>query len=206
MALDSQLRMVSSGWLEGADHKEICMAAVTVAEELQASDVATVIAGIDAPRRPLSNPRKFYRNGRRDSWRPRKPAERGYGRHCEIIIKAAGIANPQWTPIQDNCPEWMEVGFALFTSLEREGITCHEVFPSASYKMLEGGDHAPISLNFSAFRPGPKDMIDACIAAYTVAEFENGRGCEVGNDGLGTIILPRPLPDIVSPMLLQWPE
>ena len=53
--------------------------------------------------------------------------------------------------------------------------------------------------------PGAKDMIGACVAAYTVAEFENGRGGEVGNDEFGTIILPLPLPDSVSPTLLRWP-
>jgi predicted nuclease with RNAse H fold len=99
----------------------------------------------------------------------------------------------------------MELGFALFNALEARGITTHEVFPSASYAMLEGENHLPVSLNFSTFRPGAKDMIDACIAAFTVAEFENGRGCEVGSHGLGAIVLPRPLPGSVPPTLLRWP-
>ncbi len=96
-------------------------------------------------------------------------------------------------------------GFALFKALEARGITTHEVFPSASYAMLEGKNHLPVILDFSTFRPGAKDMIDACVAAFTVAEFENGRGCEVGSDGLGTIVIPRPLPNSVSAKLLQWP-
>ncbi len=46
------------------------------------------------------------------------------------------------------------------------------------------------------FRPGPEDMLDSIVAAFTVREFWEGRGCEVGGgDGLGTIVLPRPAPD-----------
>ena len=42
------------------------------------------------------------------------------------------------------------------------------------------------------FVSGVKDMLDASVAALTVYEFINGRGCEVGgDDGLGTIVLPR---------------
>ena len=34
-------------------------------------------------------------------------------------------------------------------------------------------------------------MLDASVAAVTVYEFVNGRGCEVGGeDDLGTIVLP----------------
>ena len=41
-------------------------------------------------------------------------------------------------------------------------------------------------------------MLDARVAAVTVQEFIAGRGSEAGGgDGLGTIILPRPLPEPV---------
>ena len=54
-------------------------------------------------------------------------------------------------------------------------------------------------------RGHPKDMLDAAIGALTVREFEAGRGCEVGGgDGLGTIILPRPIPEPIE-AVLTWP-
>jgi hypothetical protein len=44
------------------------------------------------------------------------------------------------------------------------------------------------------FSKGPKDMLDAGIAAFTVYEFLHGRGTKVGGqDNMGTIILPRPV-------------
>ena len=45
------------------------------------------------------------------------------------------------------------------------------------------------------------------MAAATVREFEEGRGTEVGGgDGLGTIILPRPLPEPEIDEVTKWPE
>jgi hypothetical protein len=50
-------------------------------------------------------------------------------------------------------------------------------------------------------------MLDAWVAAATVKEFVEGRGTEVGDgDGLGTIILPRPLPGPVIKEVLVWPS
>ena len=49
-------------------------------------------------------------------------------------------------------------------------------------------------------------MLDAFVAAATVREFVEGRGTEVGGrDGMGTIILPRPLPEPVIMEVLLWP-
>ena len=193
--LSEALKLVDSGWLP--------------LDSLRASLQGLVAAhpnarfGIDAPRRPLPSPREWY--WRRDRWRRRTSNERGHGRHCEIVIKAHTIANPQWTPLRADAPEWMRNGFTLFEALEGRA-PCHEVFPSASYTLLEG-EHAPIvSLDFSGFRPGPKDMLDAVVAAVTVAEFEAGRGTEVGGgDGLGTIVLPRRLPQ-AKEKVLSWPD
>jgi hypothetical protein len=45
------------------------------------------------------------------------------------------------------------------------------------------------------------------LAATTVREFVEGRGTEVGGgDGLGMIILPRPLPEPVIDEVMRWPE
>jgi hypothetical protein len=158
--------------------------------------------GIDAPRMPL--PR-----GRTITWHPRRgwvPCEPKHGRHCELVVRAAGIANPQWTPAAvDRIPDWMKLGFALFAACDAAGHKTHEVFPSASYYLL-GATSARLTVDLGAFHLAPKDILDAYVAAYTVAEFAAGRGCEVGGgDGLGTLVLPRPLPRQVSPSLLQWP-
>ena len=85
--------------------------------------------------------------------------------------------------------------------------TVYEVFPSASYALLADNNDVRLDTDFSACKPGPKDMLDAWVAAATVREFVEGRGAEVGGkDGLGTIVLPRPLPEPVIVEVLQWPE
>lgn len=86
--------------------------------------------------------------------------------------------------------EWMQTGVALFDALAKWKHV-YEVFPSASYNLFTALPQFSIQLNLSQFRPGPKDMLDACVAAVTVRRFLNGEGCEVGGaDGLGTIVLP----------------
>ena len=53
-----------------------------------------------------------------------------------------------------------------------------------------------VSVDLSKFSEGPKDMLDAYVAAVTVREYANGHGYRIkGGDGLGDIVLPRPLPD-----------
>jgi predicted nuclease with RNAse H fold len=89
----------------------------------------------------------------------------------------------------------MQLGFRLYESLEGLAVV-HEVFPTASYTLLQGNTDVRIDADFSACSPGPKDMLDAWVAGATVREFEEGRETEIGGgDGLGTIILPRPLPE-----------
>jgi hypothetical protein len=49
-------------------------------------------------------------------------------------------------------------------------------------------------------------MLDAYLAAITGIEFLAGRGCEVGGgDGLGAIVLPRPVTREPA-ALFVWPE
>lgn len=161
--------------------------------------------GIDAPRMPLPAPRPFYWGGGKQAWRKRKASDKGLGRHCEVVVKAHNLGNPQWTPMQDEAPDWMELGFELFEALSEIGST-YEVFPSASYMMLDNDPSVVMAVNFSQLRTGPKDMLDAWMAAATVREFVAGRGMEVGGgDGLGTIILPRPLQQVI-PRVLSWPD
>ncbi len=100
----------------------------------------------------------------------------------------------------------MNLGFKIYSVLEGF-IKVHEVFPTASYALLQGNTDVRLDADFSACKPGPKDMLDAWVAAATVKEFVEGRGTEVGGgDGLGTIILPRPLPEPVIKEVLVWPE
>jgi len=82
-----------------------------------------------------------------------------------------------------------------------------ETFPSASYRLLETREHPPVTINFNAFRPGPKDMLDACMCAFAVHQYLHGIGTAVGGeDGLRAIILPvKPtVPD--SHPILHWPN
>jgi predicted nuclease with RNAse H fold len=185
----------SSGWLEGESNSEICKNLIKIID-----DTSLIAIGIDAPRVPLPAAREFYFE---KHWRTRREGERGFGRHCEVILKSLKIANPQFTPTRGKCPSWMELGFALFCCLgDREGV--FEVFPAASYSILKGRTNPKVTIDFANFSPGPKDMIDACVSAITVLEYLEGRGCEVGGgDGLGSIILPGPIP--IHPVL-NWPN
>ena len=112
------------------------------------------------------------------------------GRECEVIINSFRIANCQWTNSLEKSPEWMRLGYSIFSHL-KDFKFLYEVFPSASYKMLEN-EIVRYEISLTNFKSGIKDMLDASVAAITVKEYIEGRGCEVGGeDGLGTIILPR---------------
>jgi hypothetical protein len=98
----------------------------------------------------------------------------------------------------------MQHGFTIFEALDGLAQTL-EVFPSASYQMLSESKELRVDMSLSGFLPGPKDMLDAVVAALTGKEFLAGRGQEVGGgDGLGTIVLPcqiaRPIADV-----MLWP-
>jgi predicted nuclease with RNAse H fold len=164
-----------------------------------------VVIGIDAPRMPVRDDRTWYWNGKTESWRPRKPKEQGWGRHCEVIIKSLGLANPQWTPPASLAKPWMLLGFELFVALAEVGCI-HEVFPSASYSQLAKSQEPTLQHSFAGFATGPQDMLDAYIAAATVLEYEQGRGSAVGGgDQLGSIVLPRPTGSTPT-ALFTWPS
>jgi len=206
LILDNKASCLSSGWLNGDSNNEICKDLIRVINEFEKKGIENLAIGIDSPRIPLSSPRHHYWDGNRGHWRSRRMGEKGYGRHCEVILKALNLANPQWTPTGENCPEWMQLGFSLFDCLrKREGV--FEVFPSASYSILKGRSTPKVTIDFSNFVPGPKDMIDACVSAITVLEFIKGRGCEVGGgDDLGKIILPGLLGVGDTHPVFRWPD
>ncbi len=201
--LNSDLDYVTSGLLVGREPEAVCKNLQMVLSPYLERDIDSLSVGIDAPRMGLPKLRDwFWRGG---TWVPRTNKDRGFGRHCEIVIKALGLGNPQWTRPVDESPTWMQLGYRLFDSL-KDLMQVYEVFPSVSYHMLNEINHPPISLVLSGFAGQPKDMLDACVAAYTVQAFIEGRGAEVGGgDGLGTIIIPEKLPVNESHPVLKWP-
>lgn len=98
----------------------------------------------------------------------------------------------------------MQLGFDLFEALDEAGYDADEVFPAASYKQLVDED-VVFSLSTHSLARGPRDVLDATLAAITVHEYSEGRGCAVGGeDGFGTIVLPRRIaPTLLQP--LRWP-
>ncbi|MFT5469884.1 MAG: putative nuclease with RNAse H fold [Verrucomicrobiales bacterium] len=201
-ALDERANMIESGWFD-RDLPPGLMEFIQHA----ATTGRTVHIGIDSPRCPVPEPRKWYWNGITREWRERS-REQGSGRHCEVVLKAHGLGNPQWTPLASSViPDWMKVGFDLYKQFENiDRVFVHEVYPAASYILLEGEHEPRISLDFSEFRVGPKDLLDACVAAATVREFALKRGCAVGGgDGLGPVVLPRKLKVSIS-QVMDWPD
>ncbi|MDZ8118086.1 hypothetical protein [Pontiella agarivorans] len=198
VAIDASGSMVDSGWFKTP--REIFQTLENLGH------TAALHLGIDASRVPLSGPRTWYWNGAKKQWRGKTEKDKGLGRHCEVVIKAHNLANPQWTPQRKDAPAWMQLGFDLFQSLEAFGAT-YEAFPSAAYTQLHEDPSVRITINFSkVWKRGTGDLFDAMAAAVTVREFVEGRGSEVGGgDGLGSIILPRPL---VNPIeaVLRWPD
>lgn len=192
---------VESGWIPAGDAAALLYGVV---QRLCCGEPWNIAVGIDAPRMPLPAPRRWSWRGKEGAWTPSSPGAVGSGRHCEVVIAAERLANPQWTPVAAAAPPWMELGFGLFEAL-REYPHVHEIFPSAAYQQLAGDASAVFDLAIGAFRPGPKDMLDAALGAFVVREFSQGRGCEVGGgDSLGTIVLPRPL-RVHAGSLHAWP-
>ena len=157
-------------------------------------------SGIDAPRCALESPRQWQFH--RKAWG--HCADRKLrGRHCELVVATLKLANPQWTPLTADAPPWMQVGFALFRRLASLTQT-FEVFPTASLRLLAQDSEVRLDLPLRALtKQTVADLVDAWLAALTVHAFLAGRGCEVGNgDGLGSIILPRP---VVAHAIRDWP-
>jgi len=195
--IDAHGLLQASGWLENPVHQAPTLVRQWLPHGLQA-------VGLDAPRQPLPGPRHWYWQRNSGQWIPRT-TQKGWGRHCEVVISAHGLGRPQWTPVRGQAPEWMERGFALFEVLGHL-VATEEVFPSAAYLQLQDNRDVSLWIDFSACAPGPKDMLDAWVAAAVLREWAEGRGEAVGNgDGLGRIILPRPLAPPVVTGVLHWP-
>jgi predicted nuclease with RNAse H fold len=202
VAMDRELRPAQVEWIQGS--------AASIARDLAtlvgglAAMGGRVVVGVDSPRRPLTRPREWYWSGSSRSWRLRRGTDRGAGRHCEVVVAALRLANPQWTPVGD-APDWMKLGFAIFGCLEAAGIGAEEVFPSAARRQLKDED-VTFSISTRDLCLGCRDVLDASLAAVTVREYAEGRGGAVGGgDGLGTIVLPRPVAPGIQEAVLRWP-
>ncbi|MFB6306263.1 MAG: hypothetical protein ABEH43_04625, partial [Flavobacteriales bacterium] len=187
-----------TGWIEdGQDTSEeycgSCFSTHGIAQRYSGA-----FFGVDAPRELLCEPRINDDN------------EKVGGRCCEVKIHKKGLGPPQWTPVDPGdrgmLKPWLKRGLDIYDALEEaKGSSDHifEVFPTASYKMLGKEQaasltdpNATVTFSFEQFQHGHKDMLDAIISALTVKEYVAGNGDEVGGeDNLGTIILPRKLPD-----------
>ncbi len=199
--LDEDGRSLGHFWCSGSATDVRSSVGRTLALAKQSLDTAVI--GVDSPRMPIPAPRRHFWDGRKLQWRRRGHRDKGYGRHCEVVISAHGLANPQWTPPKDEAPPWMILGFELFDALAG-ALSVHEVFPSASYAQFEV-DGPRLEIHLCGFGAGPKDMLDAYVCAASVREFAQQRGAEVGGgDGFGTIALPRPLSNPI-PEVLRWP-
>jgi len=194
--LDRELMPYHSEWFSSPDRIRSL-----VSELLESFD--RVAVGIDAPRCPLPKPREYYWRNR--SWRQRQQGDQGRGRHCEVVVASMRLGNPQYTSLADDCPDWMKIGFSLFSALSAH-TDVYEVFPTASYRQLIKDQAARLSISLADFSLGPKDMLDAYVSAFTVHEFLAGRGDQIGGgDGLGAIVLPRPL-SCKDCDVLKWPK
>ena len=182
--LDSEKKYVTSGWVK----ESIPVSIKKLFAELTNNQNNIIAIGIDAPRMPLKKLRTRYFYKKSNEWKVE--SKKSNGRECEVVVKSYNLANPQWTRTFEESPEWMKLGYDIFSELKKFPFV-YEVFPSASYKMLEK-ENVKYELCLNNFPNGIKDMLDASVAALTIFEFIDGRGCKVGGeDGLGTIVVPR---------------
>lgn len=200
--IDADGKYIGSGWVDGGSHHVISQKFLNIFN--RASKDELLLIGIDAPRMPLRELRKIKWDGKKKEWIKADNSYKGYGKHAEVIIKSAGIASPQWTrPLKDS-PDWMKLGYTIFQTLHN--YQTYEVFPSATYRLLNGKLTSTIELSFENFSAGPKDLLDAAAAALTIKEFYQGRGEELGgDDGLGSIVIPTKKSQNLPKNLLEYP-
>src|SRR6266545_3626044 len=112
--LDVCGKTVADGWVEGDVSKRVeCLS-----EVLMRYEPGEIAVAIDAPRIPRTSARQWF--WRRKRWSGMKAAEKGAGRHCEIVVAAHNLANPQWTPASGPYPQWMQLGFVFFERIGTE--------------------------------------------------------------------------------------
>lgn len=189
MVLDGAGNFLDAGFFEGCLPTEL----VRQIEAGLAAGLA-VLAGVDAARHAL--PRLRY-------WEWEPTAERwvrllrgtSAGRHAEIILRAHGFRETRWTDRTAGAASMFQALHAL------PGTVIYETCAEASFQALDPGSPLP-----SQSAPAEGSLEHATLAATTSREFFAGRGQEIGGgDGLGTIILPRPLRRRIAGVL-EWPD
>jgi predicted nuclease with RNAse H fold len=157
--------------------------------ELRQDAQERVVVAIDAPRRYLTTPR-LRRLNKAGVW---VAANLPAGRHCEIIVRRLGLANPQWTPPATQPIPWITLGQQVFTVCEAAGFTAIECFPRASYTRFGQMDNIDFDIPSRMFAHSrlAHDILDACVAALTADLFVAGQATDLGGgDGYGTIVVP----------------
>jgi predicted nuclease with RNAse H fold len=139
-----------------------------------------VLVAIDAPRRYLAAPR-LWRLNNGGVW---VVANLPSGRHCEIIVRRLGLANPLWTPPATQPIPWITLGQQLFTVCEAAGFTTIECFPTASYTCFGQMNNIILNIPGEMFAHSrlAHDILDACVAALTADLFLAGNATELGGD------------------------
>jgi hypothetical protein len=165
--------------------------------------------GIDGPRMFPRRPRRWaWRRGR---WTPSaKPLA---GRHCEVAVRAIGLADPDWTPIRRDAPAWMLHCPHVYRDCAKivGAEHVHEVNPKASRRQLAflallKVPHRSMIRPPRGFPSARRDALDAMIAAWTVALHETGCGSAIGGgDDAGSIVIPGDPPPQTPPGLLSYP-
>jgi predicted nuclease with RNAse H fold len=160
-----------------------------------------VVVAIDAPRRYLVVRRRWRLNDA-GVW---FAADLAWGRHCEVVVRRMGLANPQWTPPATQPLPWITLGQRVFTTCEAAGLVAIECFPTASYTRLGQMDGQELNIPGRMFAHSrlAHDILDASVAALTADLFVAGNATELGGgDGLGTIVVP----GIIQVPFPAWPN
>ncbi len=160
-----------------------------------------VVVAIDAPRRYLTAPRQ-WRLDNAGAW---ADADLPSGRHCEVVVRRLGLANPQWTPPATQPIPWVTLGQQVFAACDAAGFTTIECFPTASYTRFGQMDGVELNIPGRMFAHSrlAHDILDSCVAAMTADLFLAGNATELGGgDGYGTIVVPGVLHVPFAP----WPN
>lgn len=102
---DEDANYLASGWLGGVDIQ-------SVLSELENLGHSIAAVGVDAPRHLRQNRRQWY--WRHGQWARKRTSDRGYGRHCEVVIAAHNLGSPQWTPLASRAASWLNVGLEIY--------------------------------------------------------------------------------------------
>ena len=174
----------------GATHLHVavlddCVAAWTttsIDDVVRASDGAAAIA-IDAPSDPATG--RVHLGSRSPKFAVARCNEIAAGEQLGVWV-------PWVTPALDDCPTWMQTGFALWRALRDAGHAPMEVYPAGCFWLLNGrrwpprkqtpeGKAARRALLGLELQPTSHDHIDALMAAAVA----RGPSRPVGHDGPG---------------------